>query len=173
MNSIFTNARNFKNFHATILTSSARKSLLTVFIFLLGFLSITPGSVKAQALGDYRSIITTGLPVVNSWENSTTWERYNGASWVGASAAPNFNDGVITVRSPTYIKINGNLTLDQTIVENGATIQPSAAGATLTINNGAGTDLQLNGTNGTVWANNHLLNVTNGALIDGPIIYQS
>ena len=40
-------------------------------------------------------------------------------------------------------------------------------GSTLTVNNGAVTDFRLDGANGTVWANNHLLNVTSGALIDG------
>ncbi len=122
--------------------------------------------VGIPSAGDYRSIITGAL--VN-WGDASTWERYDGASWVTATVAPDFNDGVITVRSPTYIRLYSDLTIDQTIVENGATIQPSQAGTTLTINNGPGTDLELNGANATVWANNHLLNVTSGALIDGPL----
>ncbi len=119
--------------------------------------------IQAQTAGDYRSIINGGLPTTVAWHDPSTWERYDGTSWVAAIAAPDFNDGVITVRSPTYVRINADLTIDQTIIENGATIQPNSGGSTLTINNGVGTDLELNSFAATVWANNHLLNVTSGA----------
>ena len=123
MNSISTNARNLSNLVANFLSLKGIKNMLPVFILLVAFLNIAPGSIKAQSTGDYRSIITTGNPVLTPWENASSWERFNGVTWVGAVAAPNFNDGVITVRTPTYMIINANLTLDQTIVQNGATIQ--------------------------------------------------
>ena len=168
MNTISTSARNVGHFALTLPFVKTRRFMLSAFILLTAILSIIPGSIKAQTVGDYRSIITTGKPILTPWENASSWERFDGLLWVPATVSPNFNDGVITVRTPTYMLINTDLTLDQTIVENGATIQPSAAGATLTINNGAGTDLELNGNAASVWANNHLLNVTSGALINGP-----
>ena len=155
----------------TSVTTKTCKIFLPLLFTLLCLVGFSPAKVNAQAPGDYRSIIvptTTPITTVN-WEAASTWEVYIAvAGWQAASSAPDFNAGVITVRTPTYIKTNSNLTIDQTIVENGATIQPTATGTTLTINNGAGTDLQLNGVNSTVWANNCLLNVTSGALIDGP-----
>ncbi len=165
-------------YHFTMLQSISKKgsfALLTfkrriayaAFFLFTALLSFTTQRVSAQTAGDYRSIINGGLPATVFWGDASTWERYDGVAWVAAVVAPDFNDGVITVRSPTYVRINGDLTIDQTIIENGATIQPNSAGATLTINNGVGTDLELNSFAATVWANNHLLNVTSGALIDG------
>ena len=140
--------------------------LLFTFLCLLGFSS---AKVKAQLPGDYQSIVTASSTVLVNWSDASTWQVFSlGSGWQAAATPPDFNSGVITVRQPTYIRINTNLTIDQTIVENGATIQPTLSGITLTVNNGAGTDLQLNGVNSTVWANNCLLNVTSGALIDGP-----
>jgi hypothetical protein len=152
---------------SALLTFKGKKIAYTAIVLLISLLSFTSQTAKAQTAGDYRSIINGGLPATVFWGDASTWERYDGAVWAAALVAPDFNDGVITVRSPTYVRINGDLTIDQTIIENGATIQPNSAGATLTINNGVGTDLELNSFSATVWANNHLLNVTSGALIEG------
>ena len=164
-------------YHFTKLQSISKKGTLLFFVkkyssikyftigFLLSLLSFTSQKTAAQTVGDYRSIIT-GTFV--AWNNAATWERYNGTAWVAATVSPDFNDGVITVRSPTSVRITASVTIDQTIVESGGQISPITGGITLTINNGAGTDLELNGFAASAWGNNCLLTLNTGALIDGP-----
>jgi hypothetical protein len=74
-------------------------------IFLISLLSFTSQKIAAQTTGDYRSIINGGLRVTVFWGDVSTWERFDGTSWNAALVAPDFNDGVISVRSPTYVRI--------------------------------------------------------------------
>jgi hypothetical protein len=111
---------------AALFSGNRRRIAFPIFILFTGLLSMATETVTAQTAGDYRSIINGGLPVTVNWEDASTWERYDGTTWNAAIVAPDFNDGVITVQSPTYIKINSNLTIDQTVIQNGATIQPQA-----------------------------------------------
>src|SRR5689334_20922386 len=47
----------------------------------------------AAANGDYRSVGT------GNWSSITTWEKYNGTTWLPAITAPSSTDGVITIQN--------------------------------------------------------------------------
>lgn len=95
-------------------------------------------SALGQTAGDYRSA-TSG-----NWNVVATWETYDGANWIAASATPTAaNAGVITVQSPHFVTNSASLTADQIIVASGGTL---AAVSTLTVANGTGVDLDVSGT---------------------------
>jgi hypothetical protein len=93
---------------------------------------------RAQVAGDYRSF-TSGL-----WSAAGTWETYNGAAWVAAGAAPSSANGVITIQITHTVTINATVSIDQVVINSGAFLTLTAG--TLTIANGAGVDLTINGT---------------------------
>jgi hypothetical protein len=103
--------------------------------FILLVFSFT---VNAQTSGDYRSFAT------GNWNNPATWERFDGAGWINpAPSAPANTDGVITVQSGHIITINSVVTTDQVVVDAGGTLTQTA---NLSLANGAGDDLVVNGT---------------------------
>ncbi len=94
--------------------------------------------VTAQTTGDYRSFAT------GNWNNSAAWERFDGASWINpAPSAPANTDGIITIQNGHNITINSTVTADQVVVDVGATLTQTA---NLSLANGAGDDLVVNGT---------------------------
>jgi len=96
----------------------------------------------AQATGDYRSKAT------GNWNALTTWERYDGSSWVEPTAVqgtPTNSSGVITIISPNVVTVSANVQADQLTVNNGAQITVNT-GIVLTIADGSGTDMTVNGT---------------------------
>jgi hypothetical protein len=97
-------------------------------------LSWATHKAEAQTTGDFRS-----NGAVN-FATATNWQRYDGTAWVAAAAAPTFADGVITIRNHTAT-VTANVTLDQVVVEGTLTVN---TGVTLTLNDGTGTDLQVN-----------------------------
>lgn len=110
-----------------------------IFILLLGFILFNINAVS-QATGDYRSVAS------GPWATLATWERYNGAAWVAAPTAPTSTDGIITIRSPHTVQITANVSLDQVVIDAGATV--NWTGGTCTFVNSAvvGPDLIINGT---------------------------
>jgi fibronectin-binding autotransporter adhesin len=98
--------------------------------------------IQAQQSGDFRTIAN------GTWQTTAIWEYYNGTAWVAASAPPTNSDGNIYVRSPYTIEISASVTVDQTIVEAGAkvVVNVNPSGYYLYLNDGAGTDLFINGT---------------------------
>jgi len=65
------------------------------------------------------------------------------AAWQGG-VVPDFNSGAITILSGDAIIVDANFTIDQTTVQSGASLSINSA-IVLTINNGVGTDLTMNG----------------------------
>lgn len=125
------------------------------FFFLAGhivvfLLALTPSQLLAQAAGDYRSAAS------GNWNDTATWERFDGMGWVAPGATPTFADGVITIRSPHLVTNSASgLTIDQVVVDAGAQVTV-AAGVTSVLTNAAGTDLVINGTwvnSGGTWTN--------------------
>lgn len=108
------------------------KTFFTVFVFIC----LAP-SLYSQALNDYRSIAT------GNWNTTGTWQRYNGTAWVAAVAVPTSTANVITIRSPHNVTLNGAQTIDQLTIESGGTFTQTA---NLTISNGVGTDITVQGT---------------------------
>lgn len=112
------------------------KSALTiVFSFILLILS-----GHSQILDDYRSNVATG-----TWAAAGSWQRFDGTSWVAAVAAPTAATAQnINIRNGHNITIGAAVSIDQTVVDVGGTITWSTG--ILTVANGAGTDLIINGT---------------------------
>ena len=97
-----------------------------------------PLPALSQTVGDYRSAAS------GNWNAVATWETYDGANWITATATPtSANAGVITIQSPHWVTNSASLTADQIVVAAGGTL---AANATLTVANGAGVDLEVFGT---------------------------
>lgn len=68
----------------------------------------------------------------------------DGATWIAAVAAPTSTDGTITIKSGHTVTVDVAITIDETTVEQGATVIHSTAN-TVTLANGSGTDLTING----------------------------
>ena len=128
----------------TGLPAGVRKNFLQI-ILIFGIILQSNYSGYGQSVGDYRSSPFLGS---TNWSFSINWQRWNGTLWVGAPAAPSSSDGVITIRSGHTIEFAGNLTLDQVVVEFGATLSgPVLAGtATVILADGPSTDMVVNGT---------------------------
>lgn len=97
-----------------------------------------------QTADDYRTAAS------GNWNVNATWQRYDGSAWVNVNGVapntiPNSGDGVITIRNTHTVTVTANVTTDQSIVEAGGQININSS-RTLTVANGTGTDLVINGT---------------------------
>ena len=111
-----------------------------IFPFLSVSILFTFFSTNILAVTDFRSV-TSG-----NWNSTSTWESFNGTSWVGASSTPTSASGVITIRNGTTVTVSASVTADELTIETGGSLTISLA-KTLTIaNNASGVDLTVNGT---------------------------
>ncbi len=95
----------------------SKKLLLVICFFIL----ITSSSL-GQSVGDYRSIAST------NWNLSTTWQTYDGTSWIAAASSPSAASGTITIQSPNIVSISVSFSNSASIVINsGGTLQTNAA----------------------------------------------
>ena len=78
--------------------------------------SFVVGNVATTATNSYRSVAT------GNWSAIGTWQRYNGASWVAAAAAPDSTAQNITLQSPYTVTITATANADQLEVQAGATL---------------------------------------------------
>jgi autotransporter-associated beta strand protein len=111
-------------------------------------------------LANYRSAVSSG-----NWNDASSWERTldGGVSWVAATASPTSSDGTITILNGNTITITAGVTVDQLTVNSGGTIIHSASGD-VTLNNGSGADLIIDGT----WkrtTNSYTISINSGASI--------
>jgi len=91
-----------------------RRSAITLGLALAAAATLLPARAFAQAAGDYRSAAT------GNWNANATWQRFDGTSWVAASATPTSTDGAITIRTGNTVTISANgLTYDQVTVDAG------------------------------------------------------
>lgn len=102
-------------------------------------LGLAVGNASAQSTGDYRSSAS------GPWGTATNWERFNGSAWVVAPSAPVSTDNVITVRTGHTMTIAANVTVDQVVIETGATVDANTNNRTLTIADGTGIDMDVTG----------------------------
>jgi len=100
----------------------------------------------AQNIGDYQ---TTGS---GAWSNSASWARWDGFGWDTPATPPTSTDGVITILNTHTITITatGPVTADQIIVNSGGALNINTfssvnGGNDLTLTDGTGTDLEVNG----------------------------
>ena len=94
--------------------------------------------IQASASTNFRSI-TTG-----NWNSTSTWESFDGTSWVAATSTPTNTDGTITVRNGHIVTVSASVTADDITIDAGGQITV-AASQTLTINDGTGTDITVTG----------------------------
>ncbi len=119
-----------------------RRILAASFLFavaiggLVTFMSHKEKSFGA-ANGDYRSVAS------GDWNNPATWEVFSGGSWIAAVATPTSANGVITIQSSHTVNITANVTIDQVVVDTNAVL--NITGGTLSLANGTGNDLTING----------------------------
>jgi len=114
--------------------------LLGLFLgFFLYFNFSNSKNAMAAVTDDYRSVQS------GNWNSNSTWQRYNGSSWVAASSAPTSTRKTITIQSGHTVTVTANVTVDQVIVSAGASLVLNS-GITMTLANGSGTDLNVSGT---------------------------
>src|SRR5437773_7693102 len=101
-------------------------------------LFVLPAFVHAQALDDFRSVAS------GNWGAAATWQLFDGTNWVAAAAPPTSSDGVITIQSGHTVTVATAVVVDQVVVDAGGQIT-LGSGVTLTLANGTGTDLTVNG----------------------------
>lgn len=110
----------------------------TIYTFLIVFL--LPILSFAQATGDFRSNAT------GNWNSVNTWDRYDGSNWINpAPNTPTNSDGVIHILNGHTVTVTASVTTDQTTIDSGGAITVNANN-TLTIADGTGDDLTVNGT---------------------------
>jgi hypothetical protein len=111
------------------------------FFFLLSLLLIPNVLVGFQvADGSFRSRQS------GNWNVAATWERLTSGVWNLATIAPTSANESITIRSGHTVTITASVAIDQTTVEQNATLIIGAGNITLTVANGIGTDLSVAGT---------------------------
>ncbi len=95
------------------------------------------GMTTSPSAGDYKTVDN------GAWEDKDIWEySTDGMNWGPAVQAPSSTDGTITVNH--NVTFNANRTVDQLTIAGGAELEVVAG--TLTVADGAGTDLVVNGT---------------------------
>jgi len=95
---------------------------------------------NASAQNYFRSIATGNWNSVGTWQMSP-----DNITWGPASYTPTFSDFTVTIQSPNVVTITVAVTIDETVVNSGATLANSGA-IIVTFNDGAGVDLIVNGT---------------------------
>lgn len=127
----------------------------------LTFFCLASFLTMAQTAGDYRTAAS------GNWNNTATWERYNGTIWVANPAVPTSADGAIAIRNGHNVTITAPVTADQLTVETGGTLTLNSFGNNLTIADGAGTDLTVDGTLALSATNITASSATATAVING------
>jgi len=117
-----------------VLFLTPKLTAMKALVLLIASAAISP-TLFSQATGDYRSKAT------GNWNAASSWETFNGTSWVNAATPPSSTDGVITLTAGYTITNTTSITVDQLVV-NGVLVQNS----TMNIANGAGDDITINGT---------------------------
>lgn len=115
------------------------KRKFTHLTLTIAFILITAISFS-QTAGDFRSAAT------GNWSSLGTWETYDGAVWNPAVATPTSASGVISIRSTHTVTVNAAISADQLVVDAGGTLNINSFGNNLTLDDGAGDDLVVNGT---------------------------
>ncbi len=148
----------FESLPSEVLCASKKKVLAPAISCFVLLLSLIPGSVNAQfgIENDFRSAQS------GSWEDLSTWEEFNGSVWTEPSHVPDYNDGTITIVDGTTVTVNSALVIDQTIIQSGALLDVNTF--TLTVNDGDGSDLTIDGDVSFLSAE---LEINNGAVVDG------
>ena len=144
---------------------------------IIGFLFVVFSTVNsiAQSDGDFRSNGT------GNWSTLGTWEERISGSWQAATHSPTSADGAIEIQVGHTVTANASVTVDELTVNGSLTLNDGSifTSITLTILDGAGTDLTNNGTItladalgfiGTILVNNGTFVNTATVTINAPLI---
>ncbi|MFL5763625.1 MAG: gliding motility-associated C-terminal domain-containing protein [Bacteroidia bacterium] len=117
-----------------------------------GSVGTTKTSAVQSSFGDFTFALAKETQkyfrstATGNWEAPGTWQNsYDNSTWVSSNVTPYYGSNAINVQSSHTVTINENVKTDQTTVD-GTLIYGNTAGSTLTINDGTGTDLTINGT---------------------------
>jgi hypothetical protein len=82
-----------------------------------------------------------------NWNATSTWQQSmdNGITWVAATSTPTSADGTVIIQPTHVVTVTANVNVDQVTVNAGGQITVSN-GITLTIVDGAGIDMSVDGT---------------------------
>ena len=83
------------------------------FSAILILLLLTSTAAMAQSEGDYQSATTAGV-----WSATSTWQRFNGSSWVNALTPPTGSE-FITIRSTDSVYIDILVSISDTLKNQG------------------------------------------------------
>ncbi len=106
------------------------------------FLLAQRTDVTTPNIGDYRS--NASKPAGGKWSIAANWQRFNGAAWVTSTAVPTTTSGIITIKNNDSLEVDIALNADGVIVAPGGIL--SVQTGSLTLANGIGNDLIVNGT---------------------------
>ncbi len=105
------------------------------FGLLFSIIFLVCQSVWPQTSGDFRSVQS------GDWNDSDTWERYNGFFWISSKVIPNdIKANNITIQNGHIVTITDSRTADQITINSGGQLTVST-GFTFTIADGTGVDL--------------------------------
>lgn len=122
-----------------LLIGAAISTFLIVLIVVF-YQTFHSTDAKGAVSGDYRSRAS------GNWASSTTWQTFNGTSWVNAASAPTTSAQTINILSGHTVTVAANVSSDQVVIDAGGTLNVSS-GVTWTISNAtAALDLTNNGT---------------------------
>ena len=109
----------------------------------------------SQTAGDYQSLQS------GNWAEASTWERFDGFTWVAATAPPTAIDGVITIQAFHTVTVVSSVTADQIFIQEDGALGIDNGGH-LIVNNGAeANDLEVE-----LFFFGGLLNVNNGGVLE-------
>jgi fibronectin-binding autotransporter adhesin len=81
-----------------------------------------------------------------NWNDAATWESFTFGNWVNATTTPtNSNAGTITIRENHIVTVTAGVTVDQVTIDALGQVTVNAS-QTLTVADGTGVDLIINGT---------------------------
>jgi hypothetical protein len=151
---------------ASLKTTYIVAASLTIVVMAAAFSIfnlVDPPMAVALASGDYRAKAT------GNWSSTSTWETYNGTSWVAAVSTPTNASGAIEIQSPFTVTIGTSVSADELTIDAGASIVINT-GKTFTIQNGTGTDLTVDG---SLTVNGNLVNSSSSISLNGTITVNS
>ena len=132
----------------------------TKFILLIVFSFFSYLKLNAQSINDFQSHQS------GNWNQTSTWERWDGTTWVNpAPFTPTSSEGSITILNSHIVSVSAAVSADQLVINTGGQITTNP-GIALSVVNGSGDDLTINGTflnSGTLSISTGTMKVNSGA----------
>ncbi|MBK8584471.1 MAG: hypothetical protein IPN88_03105 [Bacteroidetes bacterium] len=132
----------------------------TKFILLIVFSFFSNLKLIAQSINDFQSHQS------GNWNQTSTWERWDGTTWVTpAPFTPTNTEGSITILNSHIVSVSAAVSADQLVINTGGQITTNP-GIALSVVNGSGDDLTINGTflnSGTLSISTGTMKVNSGA----------